>query len=211
MPPAPLRSPHATGTRAVIEAYLADIVSIVEQVDTGAVEHVVQRLQAARDLGQTVFVAGNGGSAATATHWANDLGKATKRSGRRPIRVMSLCDNASWMTALANDEGFERVFSGQLENFAGPGDVLALISASGSSPNLIDAVRLAQSRDMTTIALLGFDGGALKDMVDHVIWVETEIGSYGLVETAHSMLADIVTCCLIQDRADSAVPGPAPS
>lgn len=189
-------------TRAVAGAYVRDFTAILASLDIDAIEQVVERLKQARDAGATVFIAGNGGSASTATHFANDLGKATKRSGRGSIRVMSLCDNASWITALANDEGYERVFSGQLENFARPGDVLVVISASGNSPNLVDAATLAATCGVDTIALLGFDGGALLGMADHVVHVRSEVGAYGLVETAHSLVADIVTCCLIEDRAE---------
>lgn len=146
-----------------------------------------------------VFVAGNGGSAATATHLVNDLGKAAKRNGAPALRMLCLSDNVSWLTALGNDEGFERVFSGQLENFATPGDVLVVISASGSSPNLLDVVALAAHRGVRTVGLLGFDGGELLDRVDLPVLVPSAIGAYGLVESAHSILCDLFTSCLMQD------------
>src|SRR3954451_71910 len=117
-------------SQAIFKSYLDQFATLVAELDLSAVERLVSRLRRARDEGATVFIAGNGGSAATASHWVNDLGKATKRSGRTPIKVMSLSDNASWLTALGNDEGYERVFSGQLENFAAAGDVLMVISAS---------------------------------------------------------------------------------
>ena len=189
------------GSRATITGYLDSFRSMVENLDLDAIERVVNCLRQARDVGASIFVAGNGGSAATASHWVNDLGKATKRSGHRPLKVASLCENVAWISALGNDEGFERVFAGQLENLGEAGDVLVLISASGNSPNLLRATELAQARAMGTIALLGFDGGALLHMVDHPVLVASEIGAYGLVETAHSLVADIVTSCLIEDRA----------
>ena len=161
---------------------------------------IVARLRLARDRGAMVFTAGNGGSAATASHWVNDLGKATRRAGRASFRVIGLADNISWFSALANDEGYERVFSGQLENLAGPGDVLAVISASGNSPNLVRAVEHARANGMVTIGFLGFDGGRLLSMVDEALWVPTPLGAYGLVESLHSVACDIVTCCLIEDR-----------
>jgi D-sedoheptulose 7-phosphate isomerase len=129
----------------------------------------------------------------------NDLGKATKTSGRPPMRVMCLSDNVSWLTALGNDEGFERVFTGQLENFASPGDVLILISASGNSPNLLNAAGYAREEGVETIGILGFDGGKLKVMVDEALWLESSIGLYGPVETGHSVICDIITTCLIRD------------
>jgi D-sedoheptulose 7-phosphate isomerase len=170
--------------------------AMMQRADLQAFERVVRRLQLAREQGATIYIVGNGGSAATASHWVNDLGKATKAHGGLPMRVMSLSDNVSWLTALANDEGYDRVFDGQLENFARPGDILIAISASGNSPNLLRAVEFAQSRGLTTIALLGFNGGALKKQVDDYLWIQTEKGAYGLVESFHTLLCHILTDCL---------------
>jgi D-sedoheptulose 7-phosphate isomerase len=188
-----------TGSAGVVRTYLRFFEGLVSAVDVEAVCAVVDCLRTARDRGQTVFIAGNGGSAATASHLANDLGKATKRSGRAAFRVLSLADNVSWLTALANDEGYERVFTGQLENMALRDDVLLVISASGSSPNLVSAVDYAQAHGLTTIGLLGFDGGVLRSRVDRLLWVETEPGAYGPVETMHTLLCDLVSTCLIED------------
>ena len=187
--------------RLIASRYLQDFSALLEQVDIDAVQRTVERLRAVRDGEGTVYVAGNGGSAATATHLANDLGKATKASGRAFMRVMCMSDNVSWLTALANDEGYDRVFSGQLENFAGPGDLFLAISASGNSRNLVEAVELARARKVATVALLGFDGGLLKGLVDECLWLPSEQGQYGLVESAHSVLCDILTTCLMQDLA----------
>jgi D-sedoheptulose 7-phosphate isomerase len=174
--------------------------AVLRRVDLDSIERVVDRLRFARDHAGTVFIAGNGGSAATASHWANDLGKATKCSGRPPMRVMCLSDNASWVTAIANDDGYDEVFSGQLDNFARDDDVLVVISASGSSHNLVRAVDVAESRGAVTIGLLGFDGGVLKDLVGECVWLSTEKGAYELVEDGHSVICHILTSCLAQDR-----------
>jgi D-sedoheptulose 7-phosphate isomerase len=181
--------------------YLHAFEELLHRVDLEAVERIARELGAARDRGATVYIAGNGGSAATASHWVNDLGKATKVNGQSPMRVMSLSDNVSWLTALANDEGYERVFSGQLENFAKEGDVLIVISASGNSPNLLRAVETAREHKVLTVGFLGFDGGALRNMVDECLWIPTEKGAYGLVESAHSLLCHILTTCLMQPQA----------
>jgi D-sedoheptulose 7-phosphate isomerase len=181
--------------------YVQSFELLLHQIDMEAVERIVQHLRKARDSGATIYVAGNGGSAATASHWVNDLGKATKAAGRGPMRVMSLSDNVSWLTALANDEGYERVFSGQLENFARAGDVLIVMSASGNSSNLVQAVDLARRRGVVTIGFLGFDGGALKNKVDECLWLRTENGAYGLVESGHALLCHVVTDCLALERA----------
>jgi D-sedoheptulose 7-phosphate isomerase len=188
---------------AIARRYLQTLGGLLGRIDEEALERVVEFLRGARESGATIYVAGNGGSAATATHLVNDLGKATKRSGRKPLRVMGLADNVSWLTALANDEGFERVFAGQLENFARPGDVLIVISASGNSPNLIEAVRLARASGVNTVGLLGFDGGRLKSLVDCCVWIESESGLYGPVESVHAVICDILTTALLEDGADT--------
>jgi D-sedoheptulose 7-phosphate isomerase len=181
--------------------YIQAFELLLHQIDPDAIGRIEQYLRNAGNRGATIYVAGNGGSAATASHWVNDLGKATKCSGELPMRVMSLSDNISWLTALANDEGYDRVFSGQLENFARSGDVLVVISASGNSPNLVDAVEFARQRELLTIGFLGFDGGVLKNKVDDYLWLPTEKGAYGLVESGHSLLCHILTTCLMQPQA----------
>jgi D-sedoheptulose 7-phosphate isomerase len=178
--------------------FVAEVTSALERLDIEAVDRVVTTLAHARDDGHVIFVAGNGGSAATASHWVNDLAKATRSAGLPYVRAISLTDSTPWMTALANDEGYERVFAGQLENMARPGDVLVVISASGNSPNLVRAVEYARANGVETMGLLGFDGGLLRTMVDHTIWIETPLGAYGLAENVHSVVCDLVTSCLAQ-------------
>ncbi|HWP58335.1 MAG TPA: SIS domain-containing protein [Candidatus Acidoferrales bacterium] len=199
---------ESAGASRIALDYLEAFTALLRQIDPQAIGRVVRHLRDAVARGATIYVAGNGGSAATASHWVNDLGKATKRPGQAPLRVMSLSDNVCWLTALANDEGYERVFSGQLENFARAGDVLVVISASGNSANLVKAVELARERGLLTIGFLGFDGGSLISKVDDCIWVATEKGAYGLVESAHSLLCHILTTCLMQlPRAAAKGPG----
>ena len=185
-------------------SYLGAVEKLLHAVHPEVIERITMRLDDARERGATIYVAGNGGSAAIASHWVNDLGKATKRPGRRPIRAMCLSDNVSWLTALANDEGYERIFTGQLENFAREGDVLVVVSSSGSSANLVRAVELARSRKLVTMALVGFDGGLLKDMVDEVLWLPTEKGAYALVEPAHLMVCHLISTCLAEAPARGA-------
>ncbi len=184
-------------------SHLRRIADVLRLVDQDALFRAHSRLCAVRDNGRTIFLAGNGGSAATATHWANDLGKAAKRSGRQPIRVLSLTDNTSWFTALANDEGYESVFAGQLENFAQPGDLLIVISASGNSPNLLRAVDVARAHGASTLAIVGFDGGALSKTADEVVLVPTEAGAYEIVEDAHMILCHVLTRSLVADVPDA--------
>jgi D-sedoheptulose 7-phosphate isomerase len=186
--------------KEIASHYFQNLVKLFSSLDLDALGRTEQYLRDAGNRGATIYIAGNGGSAATASHWVNDLGKATKCSGALPMRVMSLSDNISWLTALANDEGYDRVFSGQLENFAASGDVLVVISASGNSPNLIKAVELARSRGVITLAFLGFDGGVLKNKVDDYLLLPTEKGAYGLVESGHSLLCHVLTTSLMQPR-----------
>ena len=190
------------GAPALISTHFSDVQRVLAQVEQHEVQRIVETFREARDRGSFIYIAGNGGSSSTASHWVNDLGKATKRSGCPPLKVMCLSDNTSWFSALSNDEGYERAFAGQLENFAAPGDVLVCISASGKSPNLVRAVELARSRKVVTTALLGFDGGALVGMVDAAVCVRTEKGAYELVEDIHSVICHAITRCLVNDRPD---------
>ena len=180
--------------------HMVKVSHALKEIPVDAVHRVVDIFRQARDRGSFIYIAGNGGSSSTASHWVNDLGKATKRSGCVPFRAMCLSDNISWLSALSNDEGYDRAFAGQLENFASAGDVLTCLSASGNSANLVRAVELAQKHKLTTVALLGFDGGLLKDLVDEVVLVHTEKGAYELVEDVHSAICHAITRCLVADQ-----------
>jgi D-sedoheptulose 7-phosphate isomerase len=188
-----------TDTAAASRAYFGAFADIMAKVDHEAVAAVVDRFRSARDREATIFVAGNGGSASTASHLVNDLSKATRGPAAPSMRVIGLADNIAWFSALANDEGYERVFAGQLENLARSGDLLLVISASGNSPNLLRAVDTAAGIGMVTVAMLGFDGGALRSMVDEPLWVPTAKGAYGFAENAHTVLCDLLTSCLASD------------
>lgn len=178
--------------------YLSCLTSILNSIDLGELEQVVVTLRGARDRGAHAYLIGNGGSAATASHFATDLVNLSKRAGRQPLKAVSLVENMAWLTAQANDSGYDTVFSGQLETFASPGDVLIAISASGNSPCLVRAVELATSLGMITIGFLGFEGGALLGLVDMAIHVRSAPGLYGPVEDAHLALQHIVSACLAE-------------
>jgi len=189
---------HEKAVRQTAADFLRDYLQLLRDMDLDEIARVFELLQSARRHGAMIYLAGNGGSASTASHWANDLNKAAKIAGQTPFRVLSLTDNVSWLTALANDEGYERSIAGQLENFAHPGDVLLVISASGNSPNLVRAVELARERGVVTVGLLGFDGGVLNHMVDERLLLPSRKGAYGLVESAHLLVCHLLSYCLAQ-------------
>lgn len=143
-----------------------------------------------------IFLAGNGGSSSTASHFATDLGIGSQMRSN-PLRVISLCDNLAAITAISNDIGYSAIFEQQLRLLAQPGDLLIAISASGNSQNLINAVLVAKELGLTTYSLTGFDGGKLKEMTQGAnVHVESRLGAYGLVEDAHLAICHIVTECI---------------
>jgi D-sedoheptulose 7-phosphate isomerase len=191
---------QAAAAPDIVATHFSEVRHVLSELRLDRINRVTEIFRAARDRGAFIYVAGNGGSSSTASHWVNDLGKATKRSGSPALKVMCLSDNTAWFSALSNDEGYERSFAGLLENFATPGDVLVCISASGNSANLIRAAELARSRRCTTVGLLGFDGGILKDVVDEAVLVHTEKGNYELVEDIHSVICHSIVRRLVADR-----------
>jgi D-sedoheptulose 7-phosphate isomerase len=174
--------------------YIQYLTQLLEKLDCESVARVVTELEEARSLHRTIFVVGNGGSAATASHMANDLAMdVLKKSGvEHPFRVMSLTDNVSLMTAIANDEGYEKLFVNKLRIYYRPGDVLIAISASGNSPNVVAAAEWVKSRGGRVIGFVGFDGGSLKKLCDISVCVETPHGEYGPVEDIHMVLDHLI-------------------
>jgi len=180
-----------------ISAYFKHLTQILSELDLSSIEKFIGLLLSARKEGKNVYFIGNGGSAATASHFANDLAIGT-RSKKLPFKVMSLTDNSSVITAIGNDYGYEQVFVKQLEACLGSGDLLVAISASGNSPNILKAVEYTKENNGITIGLTGFDGGELKKIVDHVIHVPTVKGDYGPVEDVHMILDHVVGNYLMQ-------------
>ncbi len=174
-----------------VEEWLADARKTIEGIDAGAVTRAGQALADVRVRGGTIFVIGNGGSASTANHFACDLQKATRIDGRG-TRAISLSDNTALLTAWGNDLTFDSVFSEQLRLLAAPGDALVVFSVSGSSPNLMEALAVAEEMDLTTVALLGKDGGRAARRVSHAVIVSSD--DYGWVESAHVVLEHVLTC-----------------
>ena len=165
-------------------------------LDVEGVARLAAWILSAREKGRQVFVMGNGGSAATASHIATDLSKTAHVRGRKPVKCLSLADNAAYITAIGNDLSFDDIFSRQLENVLAEGDVVLLISGSGNSPNLLKAAALAKARGAKTAALLGFDGGKLKGKVDLALLVSSD--QYGVIEDLHMSIGHILTFYLKQ-------------
>ncbi len=182
---------------AFAAAYLQHVQSVLQRIDAKEIGNFITTLIDARDRGATIFFAGNGGSAATAAHFANDVGIGTNDYDR-PFRAVSLADNISIMTAVANDFGYEEIFVRQLKILGKTGDVLVGISASGNSPNLLKAFEYARNAGIRTVALTAFDGGQLKCMADQCVHVPTAPKEYGPAEDAHMVLDHLVGAYLMR-------------
>ena len=184
--------------KRALQKYTAYLNRLLARLDYQEIVGMTECLLDARERGSTIFFIGNGGSAATASHFAQDLGAVGRKSGTKAFRTLSLGDSATSLTALGNDHGYKRIFSVQLENLFREGDILVAISASGNSPNIIEAVRLANRLKGTTIGLVGFDGGRLAKLCDHLIWVRTPKGEYGPVEDIHLIIDHMITTHLMK-------------
>lgn len=179
------------------KSYLFYLQSLLGKVDAAEVAQFIRVLLDARERGATVFFIGNGGSASTASHFANDIAIGTN-DYEKPFRVVSLTDNAAIITAIGNDYGFEEVFVRQLQVLGKKGDVVVAISASGNSKNLIKAFEFAMSAGMQTVALTAFDGGRLKQMADTGVHIPTGPKEYGPAEDVHMILDHLVGAYLMR-------------
>lgn len=191
-----LTFPGATTAEEYYKEYHKYLSKLLGNLDYKALEEVTRLLLEKAKSGQTIFLIGNGGSAATASHFAIDLTQCSQPGDGLYFRAISLTDNVPLLTALANDEGYEEVFTGQIQNLFRKNDVLMAISASGNSPNVIAAARLAKELGGVTVGLVGFDGGELARICDHVIHVVTNKDEYGPVEDIHLILDHMVTSYL---------------
>ena len=180
--------------------YINELKGVLDRLPLTPISEIIQAIEQAQNERRQVFVIGNGGSAATASHMMNDLSKGTLgHKGDAPwprLRVLALTDNVSLMTAWANDTDYNHVFSEPLKNLAQRGDLLIAISASGNSPNIIAAVQAAKDLGVTVIGLAGFGGGKLSKMADVSFVVPSD--EYGPVEDAHMILDHIITSYLYE-------------
>ncbi|MCJ7827617.1 SIS domain-containing protein [Patescibacteria group bacterium] len=179
--------------------YINRLKKALDLLDRKKIEKAIGLIMKSYRLQRQIFIIGNGGSAATASHFACDLAKGTlsKRChlGEGRFRVISLTDNVSLMTALANDLSYEDVFVQQLKNLACKNDLLILITGSGNSPNVIKALHFAKKIGMETIGFLGFKtGGLAAQTVDLPIVVESD--HYGRIEDVHLILEHLITAII---------------
>ena len=179
------------------KSYIDYLSSVLNNISLTDIEKFVEVLLEARERESSIFFIGNGGSAATASHFANDIAIGT-RTYEKPFRAISLCDNQAVITAIANDDGYEKIFSQQLQVLLKKQDVVVAISASGNSPNLLDAIDTAKKMNTITVGISAFDGGKMKEMVDVSLHVPTEKGEYGPAEDAHMVLDHLVSNYLMR-------------
>jgi D-sedoheptulose 7-phosphate isomerase len=173
-----------------LEQYLDRLNAALEALPRERMSRLGETLFRAYRNNKQVFLLGNGGSSSTASHMAADLAKNTIAPHMKRFRIVSLNDNAAIMTALANDLGYENVFSEQLTNLVQAGDVLIVVSASGNSANVLKAMRYARSRSAEVVGLLGFDGGAAAELADLSVIVPSD--HYGVVEDVHLIVNHIL-------------------
>jgi D-sedoheptulose 7-phosphate isomerase len=188
---------------------MTDVGSVAEAISHHEIDAIIQQLHEAWERDATIFTAGNGGSASTATHLAADLNKYTSSQAEHRFKALCLNDNIPLVSALTNDDGWDNVFSYQLESFMREGDVLVAISVHGGSggdnagewsQNLLKAARVVQEKNGKLLALVGFDGGVLHKIADASVLVP--INSTPQVEGFHLVLAHLIAARLKQAIGD---------
>lgn len=180
-----------------ISDYLCAQKSAHDSIPVDAVVELVGKLRSALLEDRQVFVFGNGGSAANASHFATDLGKGASDKLKKRFRVICLNDNVSWMTALANDYHYEDVFAGQLQNYARPGDLVLGISVSGNSPNCVKAMTWAGQNGLRTVALVGAKRGRMAEIAEQAIVIQDT--HYGRVEDAQMTVCHLLCYAFLEN------------
>ncbi|MBW8846943.1 MAG: SIS domain-containing protein [Burkholderiales bacterium] len=180
----------SSATLFTVKNYFAAHALLAEKVNADAFQAGIDLIRAKFLAGKKIFTCGNGGSASTASHYITDWNKMVNLATGKKFRGISLCDNIGAITAFANDLAYEQVFAGQLAAIADEGDVLVAISGSGNSPNVLKAVEFANANGMDTLAVVGYDGGKLKQMAKQSIWVPSF--DMQLCEDVHLMFGHMV-------------------
>jgi len=180
-----------------VQRYLDEISHILQQLPQDQIAQIIHLLEQARWEHRQIFLIGNGGSAATASHFANDLLKSTVAEGKPRMKVIALTDNIPIMLAYANDCGYETIFAEQLDALASPGDLLLAFSGSGRSPNVLRALDLARQRGLTSVGFTGRDGGAMPERCDVCLIVPCQ--PMEQIEDVHVVLAHLIYSAIRDD------------
>ena len=178
----------------LIDQYLTELEIVIHNVSRAEVSAVAEALLEAWRGRRHVFLLGNGGSAATASHMMNDLNKFTNVPGRRRFRAIALTDNVPLFTAVGNDQSYAEVFVEPLQNLLEPGDTVIAISASGNSPNVVGAVEYAQAHDAQVIGFCGRPGGRLAQLADLKVIIPSD--RIGQQEDGHMILDHVLSFAL---------------
>jgi D-sedoheptulose 7-phosphate isomerase len=173
-----------------VPSYLEELSFTIDKLPLPAIEGLIRVFLQAYEHERTVFLFGNGGSAALASHMACDLGKGTTPPAGRRLRVVALTDNVALITAWANDTCYENIFAEQLENLLQPGDVAFAISGSGNSPNILAALNFARRAGAVTAGITGFQGGQMKSLCDVCVVVPSE--NMQIIEDLHLSISHSV-------------------
>ena len=170
--------------------YLAAHTRLAAKLDAQALQTGIDVVEGAFEAGKQIITCGNGGSAYAASHFITDWNKMVNLATGRKVRGISLCDNLGMVTAFANDISYDDIFAGQLKAILEPGDLVIAISGSGNSANVVKAVEYANGVGADTLAVVGFDGGRLKRIARHVVWVPSS--DMQLCEDVHLMFGHMV-------------------
>jgi len=186
------------GVEIFVKDYISRLQSLLDSVDVNVVGEIVEALEATVEKKSRIYILGNGGSSATASHMVNDLGAGLRRRDIMNFDVTSLGDNSPVVTAIANDIGYENAFYMQMKGLLSSDDMVIAISCSGDSPNIVKAVDYAKNLGCKIVGVTGFDGGHLKKEADINFHVDAPKGEYGLVEDVHMILDHIIYSYYIQ-------------
>jgi D-sedoheptulose 7-phosphate isomerase len=177
-------------TNFTVSKYLTDYASLIKDLNTNAFQLGIDMIREAFDSGKKILTCGNGGSAATASHYITDWNKMVNLATGKKFRGISLCDNMGLITAYGNDLSYTDVFSGQVDSLMDEGDLLIAVSGSGNSPNIMKAVEAARRSRGRVLGVVGYDGGKLMPKCDHCVWVQSF--DMQLCEDVHLMFGHMV-------------------
>ncbi len=179
------------------DKYLSYLSSVFTEIDRNEISEFIKLILKARESGNQIIFFGNGGSAATANHFVNDIGIGTRPS-LKPFRAVSLCANTAVITAIANDDGYGDVFVQQLKSIMQPNDLVVAISASGNSENIIKGIRYANDNGGISFGITAFTGGQLRKDSMYGLHVPTNDKEYGPAEDSHVVLGHLVSAFLMR-------------